>query len=86
MSLTPSERSLRARLAAHTLHAKVDSRAHTAPGRQAFLARFDKEVNPTGNLSQEERARRAEQAKKAYFVGLALRSAIARRQKADGSA
>lgn len=60
MSLTPAERSLRGRLAAYTLHSQRDSRAHTEPAREAFLARFEKEVDPTGALSPEERARRAD--------------------------
>ncbi len=80
MALTPSERSLRARLAAHTLHARVDPTAHTAPARKAFLARFEREVDPDGILSTAERARRAEHARKAYFTRLALRSAQARRR------
>lgn len=80
MPLTPTERSLRARLAAHSLHAKVDSREHTAPARQAFMARFEDEVDPDRILPEAERRRRAGQAKKAYFARLALKSAKARRK------
>ena len=80
MSLTPAERTMRARLAAHTLHAKVDSSEHTKPERKAFLERFENEVDPDRTLSREERLRRAEQAKKAYFNRLALKSAQARRR------
>lgn len=80
MSLTPAERSMRARLAAHTLHAKVDSSEHTKPARQAFLERFENEVDPDRTLPKTERLRRAEQAKKAYFTRLALKSARARRR------
>ena len=79
--MTPAERSLRARLAAHLLHAQVDSRDHTEPARQAFLDRFEHQVDPDRVLSDEERKRRAEQAKKAYFTRLALRSAQSRRDK-----
>jgi hypothetical protein len=78
--LSPSERSLRARIAAHTLHSRVDSAAHTAPAREAFLARFEAEVDPDGVLSPQERARRAEQAKKAHFTRLAFKSAQARKK------
>ncbi len=86
-SLTPQQRSLRARLAAHSLHAQVaDPAAHTAPARRAFLDRFEREVDPDGRLSPEERARRAEHARKAYFSRLALASATARRRKQAGSA
>lgn len=80
MSLTPTERTLRARLAAHSLHASVDPTEHTEPARKAFLERFDKEVDPDGILDPKERARRAEHAKKAYFARLALKSSKARRK------
>lgn len=75
-----SERALRARLAAHSLHARVtDPAAHTAPARRAFLDRFEREVDPEGLLPTEERQRRAEHARTAYFLRLALASAKARR-------
>jgi hypothetical protein len=77
----PAERSLRARLAAYALHAQHDPRETTANGRAAFLARFDREVDPEGLLEPDERRRRAEQARRAYFTRLALASAKARRAK-----
>lgn len=80
-ALTPSERSLQARMAAHALHASVDSREHTEQARRAFMARFDDEVDPNRELPEPERRRRADQAKKAYFTRLALKSAQARRRK-----
>lgn len=81
-SLTPEQRALRARLAAHSLHAKIaDETAHTTPARKAFLDRFEREVDPDGTLEPAERARRAEHAKKAYFARLALRSAKSRQAK-----
>jgi len=73
--------SLRARIAAHSLHSQRDSRETTAAARQAFLSRFEREVDPDLVLPPSERARRAEHAKKAYFTRLALRSAKARRRK-----
>ncbi len=77
-----AERILRARMAAHALHAKVsDPSAHTAPARAVFLSRFEREVDPEGVLTPEERARRAEHAKKAYFLKLALASREARKKK-----
>ncbi len=86
--LTPSDRTLRARLAAHALHAQVDGTAHTAPARRAFLDRFERQVDPDGVLEPGERARRASHARKAYFIGLALKSAEARRRNSprDGAA
>ena len=78
MPLSPTQRSLRARGAAHTLHSKVDSTKHTEPARRAFLERFEMQVDPDGTLPEAERLRRADQAKKAYFANLAYRSARAR--------
>ncbi len=78
---SPAERSLRSRLAAHTLHARVaDPSAHTAPARKAFLDRFEREVDPDGVLPAAQRARMAEHARKAYFTRLAMASAKARRK------
>ncbi len=68
-------------MAAHALHAKVDSRQHTKPARKAFMDRFEDQVDPDRVLPPAERARRAEQAKKAYFVGLALKSSQARNKR-----
>lgn len=82
MAKTPeSPRTLRARLGANTLHSRRDSRELTAPGRAAFMARFEREVDPEGRLDPDERARRAEHAKKAYFTRLQLKSVMARRRK-----
>lgn len=78
--MTPGERTLRARLAAHVLHSQTDSRAHTQPARDAFLQRFEDEVDPDRVLPEAERVRRVEHARKAYFTGLALKSAKARRR------
>lgn len=78
--MTPAERSMRARLAAHHLHSQVDSRAHTEPARRAFMERFEDQVDPDRSLPADERRRRAEQAKKAYFLGLSLKAAQKRRQ------
>src|SRR5829696_9025434 len=85
-SASRAERSLRARLAAYALHAQRDPRETTANGRAAFLARFDREVDPEGLLEPEERRRRAEQARRAYFTRLALASAKARRAKRTAGA
>jgi hypothetical protein len=83
-----------ARLAAYALHAQRDSRETTANGRAAFLARFDREVDPEGLLEPDERRRRAEQARRAYFARLSLAAVKARQakraaraqQKEDGTA
>ncbi len=82
--LSPVERTLRARLAAHSMHAKHDARKTTANGRATFLARFEAEVDPDGTLPPDERRRRAEHARSAYFTRLALAAVKARRQQRDG--
>ena len=79
--LSPTERTLRARLAAHSLHSKRDSRETTARGRAAFLTRFEREVDPDGALDPLERRRRAEHARRAYFTRLALAAVEAKRAK-----
>jgi hypothetical protein len=81
--LTPEQRSLRARLAAHTLHSRVDSTQHTARARAVFLERFERQVDPDGSLPEAERTRRAEHAKRAYFLELAMKSAKARGRSAS---
>jgi hypothetical protein len=76
-----AERSLRARLAAYALHAQHDPRETTANGRAAFMARFEREVDPDGALEPQERRRRAEQARRVYFTRLSLAAAKARQVK-----
>jgi hypothetical protein len=79
--LTPAERSLRARAAAYRLHSLYDSRELTANARAAFQDRFARQVDPDGVLPEAERQRRAECARKAYYIALAAKSAKARRQR-----
>jgi len=82
MALTPEQRSRNARIAAHAMHAKHDSRQTSAPGRRAFLIdKFENQVDPNKVLDPQERARRAEHARKAYFQQLALKSVAARRAR-----
>ena len=75
MTLTPAQRSLRGRIGAYALHARRDARETTRIAREKFLERFEREVDPAGELPTEERRRRAEAARRAYFTRLALRSA-----------
>lgn len=86
MTATPSERRLSAQIAAHESWAATPDRsARTAPGRAAFLDRFEKQVDPDGVLPPAERARRAEHAKRAHFQRLALRSAQSRRRAREAT-
>jgi hypothetical protein len=68
-------------MAAYTRWSRTsDPSAATAPARASFNARFEREVDPDGTLPAAERTRRAEYARKAYFTGLAYKSAKARRR------
>lgn len=74
--LSPSQRTLRARIGAHTLHSKYDSRLTSAPGRKAATAKLNErllaEIDPHNQLPEVERARRLHHARKAHFSRLAL--------------
>jgi hypothetical protein len=78
---TPRERSIYASIASNESWAKTPDRAaRTAPARAAMMAKFEHEVDPHNELSPRERAKRAENAKSAYYQRLALESAKARRR------
>lgn len=81
-SPTPTLTRLRARIGAHAMHARHDPQEITANARRAFLDRFLQEADPTGELPQQERERRAGHLRAAYFGRLALRSAQVRRTRA----
>lgn len=68
--------SMQRRSAAHASWANTSNpTARTAPGRAAFSARFERQVDPDGVLPVEERRRRAKHAQQAYMQDLAVRSA-----------
>ena len=83
-SLTPEQRTLRARLGARAMHARHDPRQTTAAGRAAFLSRFEREVDPDYVLEPAERQRRAGQALQAHMSRLALASSKARGRRKRG--
>ncbi|HLL68847.1 MAG TPA: hypothetical protein VK453_24505 [Micromonosporaceae bacterium] len=76
--LTPQQRSMRARAAAHTRWSKESPDLHLPKARAAFMDRFAKQVDPDGVLPEAERQRRAGQARTAYFTALAYQSSRAR--------
>ena len=55
-SLTPSERVMRARMAAYTLHARHDPRETTTAARRAFNQRLPDDVDPGLGAVEAERA------------------------------
>jgi hypothetical protein len=79
MALSPTQRSLRARIAAHAMHAA--GRTNTGPASAAFLRRFEREVDPEGKLPPDVRARRAEHALAAHMASLSLKASQARARK-----
>jgi hypothetical protein len=77
-----SERSIRGRIGAYTRWANTEDRyLTTRPAREGFYAKFEREVDPEARLAPQERAKRAEFARKAYYQRLALKSAQARRRR-----
>ena len=82
-SMSPAERTLRARTAAHVSWAKRTDRS--APGRssvEARLLKFERQVDPDGLMAPAERRLRAESLLKAQMSDLARKSAKARRASA----
>lgn len=67
-------KDMRARIAAEISWSRTaDRSARTRPARQAFLKRFERQVDPDGELPPDERARRAEYALRAYMLQLRKR-------------
>jgi hypothetical protein len=76
---TTQPKDISRRIAAEVSWSLTSDRSErTRPGRQAFLARFEREVDPEGKLSSDERRIRAQHALRAHMMRLAKRSAAAR--------
>jgi membrane-bound lytic murein transglycosylase B len=87
MALTPELRSLRGSIAAHTSWANTTDRtARTAKARQAALDRFERQVDPEGVLRPEDRAKRAESARRAFYQQMAYKSAKVRQGRKASAA
>src|SRR5438105_1215519 len=71
------------RRAALLMHSRHDARETTKAGSAAFLARFEREVDPDGTLPPEERTRRARSARRAYFSSLSSHRHAIRRVGRD---
>lgn len=80
-SMSHKERALLGRLGAYTMLSRNDPREVTRAAREAFVSKFEREVDPDGVLPLDERLRRAEMARKAHYTRLAIASAQARRRK-----
>ena len=55
-----------------------DRSARTRPAREAFLKRFEREVDPEGKLPPDERRVLADHALRAYMLRLAQRAVASR--------
>jgi hypothetical protein len=77
-----SAQSLRARIAADERWGRTTDRAAaTAPARQGLRAKFEREADPNGLLSESERSRRADQLMQAHMMRMSLKAAEARRRR-----
>lgn len=77
-----SQRSQIAKIAANARWAATEDRsAATQAARDAMSRKFEDQVDPERRLSVDERARRAESARRAHYQRLALKSAQSRRAR-----
>lgn len=81
MPLNAEQRRLRAQIAANTRWANTDRTEATRPAREAFLKRFEDEVDPDRSLPEHEREDRARSAHRAHMQRLALQSSKSRAQR-----
>jgi hypothetical protein len=61
-----------------------DRQSRTKPGRDAFLERFEREVDPEGVLPEKQRFERAKLLRRAHMLQLSRRSAQVRRDRKGG--
>jgi hypothetical protein len=78
--LTPSERTIRARLAANARWANESRAAASERQRRNLERRFEDAVDPDRTLSADERARRAKSAQAAHMAKMTLASVKARKK------
>ena len=77
-----AKKNINARIAAEISWARTQDRsARTRPAREAFLKRFEREVDPDGRLPPDERRRRAEHALRAHMLRLRKRSMPAKKAR-----
>lgn len=70
-----TKKNINAKIAAEMSWARTQDRsARTRPAREAFLKRFEREVDPDGKLPPDERARRAKHALRAHMLRLRKRA------------
>jgi hypothetical protein len=82
--MLPKTKSLPQQIAANIRWSKEDPTRQGEILRAGLERRFIDEVDPTRELPEAERIRRAESARKAFYQRLALASAKARRERSAG--
>jgi hypothetical protein len=80
--MTEIDHVLLGRIGAARLHSLYNAKELTKAARAAFNTRFDDEVDPERILDPADRAARATSARKAYMLGLSMKSAKVRRERA----
>lgn len=70
------------RIGGLTAWATLDPEVMVGPAHRGFRARFERLVDPDGTLDPQERAVRADRARRAHMLTLAAKSAAARKKKA----
>lgn len=81
-SMTPAERSLRARTAVHTSWANTSDRSARARGGvEGALRKLEDQIDPDHELAPAVRRQRAESLRRARMSDLARLSAKARRER-----
>lgn len=83
--LTPAQRTLRAKLAAHARWADEDPVPQARKAQAGLLAKFEAEVDPNGALDPLERRRRAEHKRREHMARLAFLSSKARSRGGDAA-
>jgi hypothetical protein len=78
----PFRSSAQARAAAHSSWAKTPDRAaRTAAGREAAVARFEREVDPDGRMTAGDRRKAAVNAQRAHIYAMSQKGVDARQAK-----
>jgi hypothetical protein len=86
MSLTPEQRTLRAKANAHKRWASEDPKANAIRGQRGLRAKFEREAREKWpGLPEDVIQRRADHAYKSHMLTLALKSSKARARKAAES-
>ncbi|OZM74186.1 hypothetical protein CFN78_06640 [Amycolatopsis antarctica] len=80
--MTPEQKTAQSRAAAHHSWARTSDRTRrTAAARTAADERFERQVDPHGLMSPQDRAKAAASARRAFYCDIARKSVAARRRR-----